>query len=144
MLRIGERNAVIAIIANAGHDQLGLKLEAQGGTDLAELSAQHFQMLASRFIRFVRSPHKGLSRLRLGILSLLLARAVANAAELKPVTLQTWNACISAQKKRMEDRTNGQAPFLWVDEDGDLAKRVRAGEVLVEPVNGDSPHTVPS
>jgi hypothetical protein len=139
-----ERNAMITIIANAGHDELGLKLEAQCRTDLAELSAPHFQMLANLFIRFVRSPHKGISRPRLVILSLLLTPAVATAAELKPVTLHTWNACVNAQKKRMEQRASGQAPFLWVDEDGDFAQRVRAGEVLVEPVSGDSPHAVPS
>jgi hypothetical protein len=111
--------------------------------DLAEISTRRFQMLASRFIRFVRIPHKGRSGPRLVILSLLLAPALANAAELKPVTLQTWNACVNAQRIRMQERASGQAPFLWVDEDGDLDKRVRAGEILVEPVDGDSPHTVP-
>jgi hypothetical protein len=142
--RTGERNAVITIMANAGHDQSGLKLEAQCRTDLADLSTRYFQILASRFIRFVGSPHKGRSGPRLAILSLLLAPALANAAELKPVTLQTWNARVKAQEKRMEERASGQAPFLWVDEDGNLAKRVWAGEILVEPVNGDSPHMVPS
>ena len=35
------------------------------------------------------------------------------------------------------------SPFLWVDERRDLAQRLRAGEILVEPVDGDSPHPVP-
>jgi hypothetical protein len=77
------------------------------------------------------------------IVFLLLAPALSNAAELKRETVQAWDAYISAVKMRMEERASGQAPFLWVDEERDLARRVRAGEVLVEPVDGDSPHTVP-
>jgi hypothetical protein len=44
---------------------------------------------------------------------------------------------------RMEKRASGQAPFLWVDEERGLAQRVRAGDILVGPANGDSPHAVP-
>ena len=46
-------------------------------------------------------------------------------------------------KARMEERASGHEPFLWVDEKRDVRQRVRAGEVLVEPVGGDSPHPVP-
>src|SRR5271157_6015336 len=80
---------------------------------------------------------------KLAILFLLLAPARANTAELKPETLQAWNAYVCAAKIRMEERASGQAPFLWVDEDRDLAQRLRTGEILVEPVDGDSPHAVP-
>jgi hypothetical protein len=82
-------------------------------------------------------------RTELAILVLLLAPALANAAELKPETVQEWHAYISAAKMQMEQRASGQVPFLWVDEEGDLAQRVRAGEILVEPMNGASPHLVP-
>jgi hypothetical protein len=100
-------------------------------------------MLASRFARSVGRPREVKPRAELAILFLLLAPALANAAELKPETLQAWDAYVGAAKVRMEERARGQAPFLWVDEERDLARRVRAGEVLVEPVDSHSPHTVP-
>jgi hypothetical protein len=81
--------------------------------------------------------------LKLAVLLLLLAPALADSAELKPETLQAWNAYVEAAKMRMAERARGKSPFLWVDEEPDLAERLRAGEVLVEPVDGDSPHTVP-
>ena len=80
---------------------------------------------------------------KLAALFLLLAPALANAEELKLETLQAWDAYIGAAKTRMAERARGQAPFLWVDEAPNLAQRVRAGEVLVEPVDGYSPHMVP-
>jgi hypothetical protein len=82
-------------------------------------------------------------RPELAILFLLLAPALSNAAELKPETLQAWGAYICAAETRMVKRASGQAPFLWVDEVRDAAQRLRTGEVLVGPVDGDSPHTVP-
>jgi hypothetical protein len=63
--------------------------------------------------------------------------------DLKTETLQAWNTYVGAVKLRMEERAKGQAPFLWVDQERERAQRVRAGEILVEPMDGDSPHTVP-
>jgi len=77
------------------------------------------------------------------ILVLLLSSAMMNAAELKPETLQAWDAYVREAKLRMQLRANGQAPFLWLDEQKDLAQRAHAGEVLAEPEGGDSPHKVP-
>jgi hypothetical protein len=77
------------------------------------------------------------------MLFLLFAPALSNAAELKPETLQAWDAYVRAAKLRMEERASGHVPFLWVDEDRSLAPRLRAGEIPVEPVDGESPHTVP-
>ncbi len=74
---------------------------------------------------------------------LLLAPALSRAMNLKPETLQAWNAYVQAAKLRMQDRTQGKSPFLWVDENPDMAKEVRTGDDPVEPANGDSPHTVP-
>jgi hypothetical protein len=63
--------------------------------------------------------------------------------DLKPETVAAWDASVSAAKLRMEERARGKTPFLWVDEDQDLGRQVRAGEILVAPGEGDSPHTVP-
>ena len=83
------------------------------------------------------------SRPKVAILFLLLAPALSNAADLKPETLQEWDAYVCAARMRMQKRASGQVPFLWVDEERDLAQRVRAGEILVGPVNGESPHLAP-
>ena len=79
----------------------------------------------------------------LTLLMLFLVLPLSNAAELKPETLQAWGAYVCAAELRMKERASGQAPFLWVDEDRDLATRLRAGEVLAETVDGLSLHTVP-
>ena len=134
---------MLTITMDAGPDQLGLKRERQSHTDIAKLSSRNILRLASLFTRFVRRTHKVKFRAELAILFLLLAPALSNAIELKPETLQAWDAYVRAAKMRMEEHASGQAPFLWVDEDRDLTQRLRAGEVLVEPVDGESPHTVP-
>jgi len=79
----------------------------------------------------------------LAILFLLPATALLKAAELKPQTLQAWNAYVSAARARMEDRATGKAPFLWLDEQPDLAQQVRAGEVVVAPADGINLHPAP-
>lgn len=82
-------------------------------------------------------------RAQLAILFILLAPAFCSAIDLKPETLQAWNDYVLAAKTRMEHRASGHAPFLWVDEEPPRTQRVKAGEILVEPADGDSPHTVP-
>jgi len=77
------------------------------------------------------------------ILFVLLAAAVSTATELKQQTIQAWEAYVRAANMRMEQRTSGQSPFLWVVEEPDRMQRVRAGEVLVAPVDRDNPHKVP-
>jgi len=79
----------------------------------------------------------------LALLFPLLTPTVVKAAELKPETLQAWDAYVRAAKMRMQSRANGQAPFLWLDEQSHLAQRVHAGEMFAEPEEGDSPHKVP-
>ena len=135
---------MLTIPAYTRHDQLGSKLEEEPCRDLAQLSSGNILMLAGLVARFVRRPPEVRSAHKLTILFLLLAPVLANAAELKPETLQAWGTYVCATKMRMEERASGHAPFLWVDEGRDLAQRLRAGEVLVDPVGGDSPHTVPS
>jgi len=72
---------------------------------------------------------------------LSLTPALLTSAELGPETVKEWNAYVHAAKEQMAARARKQAPFLWVDENCHRAQRVRAGEVLVEPL-GNSPRTV--
>jgi hypothetical protein len=55
----------------------------------------------------------------------------AAAAELKPATVEAFNDYI----RQTEDRLSAPKLFLWADETPDRARRVRAGEVLVQPFN---------
>jgi len=69
--------------------------------------------------------------------------APSSAIELKPETLQAWEAYVHAAETRMMLRASGKASFLWVGERPYLAERVRAGEIVAEPADGESPHAVP-
>jgi len=81
----------------------------------------------------------------LACLTLLLMPALERltAAELKAETLHAWDDYVSATKERVEKSAKGELPFLRVDEERELAQRVRAGELLVEPEAGQSPLTIP-
>ncbi|MFZ0962582.1 MAG: hypothetical protein WAO35_16930 [Terriglobia bacterium] len=124
-------------------NQQGLEIEGRSRAGLAKLPRRDIPVLASLFARSVRRPREVRSTPGLAILFLLVAPALSSAVELKPETLRAWDAYVGAAKARMEKRASGQAPFLWVDDERDLAQRVRAGEVLVGPANGDSPHPAP-
>jgi hypothetical protein len=80
---------------------------------------------------------------KFAILLLLLIPIPGAATELKPATLQAWESYVHEATQRAEGRARGRGPFLWVDENPDRLRRVRAGEVLVEPDNGESPRSVP-
>lgn len=79
----------------------------------------------------------------LGILLLfLLHPAFLRGADLNSETLRAWDAYVRHAQERMRDCSRGQAPFLQVDETRELSERVRAGEILVEPEGGKSPHPI--
>jgi hypothetical protein len=81
-------------------------------------------------------------RLELAIL-LLLTAPLLKATDLKPETLQAWDAYVRQAQARTDQRVSGRTPFLWVDDTPELVGRVRAGEVVAEPEGGESPHAVP-
>src|SRR5271165_2407625 len=72
----------------------------------------------------------------------LLTAARSYGAELKEETLKTWDAYVQTANSQMRDRLQGH--FLWVDEDPDRLRRVRAGKILVASVGGQNPKPVPS
>jgi hypothetical protein len=77
------------------------------------------------------------------MLLVLLAAAPSKATELKEQTVQAWETYVRAANTRVEERASGKSPFLWVDEKPERVQRVRAGEVLVAPVDSDNPRKVP-
>jgi len=120
-----------------------MEIEWRSQPDVARFPSRNIPLLARRVSGFVRRPREVKSRAQLANLLLLLTPALCSAIDLKPETLQAWNDYVRAAKTRMEDRARGHATFLWLGEERELTQRVREGEVLVEPVDGDSPHTVP-
>jgi len=56
----------------------------------------------------------------------------AAAAELKPATTAAFDRYI----RQSEERLNAPAAFLWADESPERARRVRRGEILVQPFTG--------
>ncbi|MEI9974534.1 MAG: hypothetical protein WDO73_22305 [Ignavibacteriota bacterium] len=65
------------------------------------------------------------------VVVLLLSGGVSCAfpAELKPATSAAFDRYI----QQTEQRLNQRKTFLWVDESPDRSRRVRSGEVAVEP-----------
>jgi len=81
-------------------------------------------------------------KIKFATLSLFLYPALLGAADLESETLQAWDVYVQQARMRVQDHSRGQTPFLQVDESRELCERVRAGEVLVEPEDGKSPHLV--
>ena len=77
------------------------------------------------------------------VILLLQGCALLNAAQLTPEALRAWDAYVRVAKEHLEDRARSHGPFLWVDDRPDLLHRVQAGEIVIEPVRGGSPHAVP-
>jgi hypothetical protein len=63
----------------------------------------------------------------------------ACAAELKPKTVEAFDRYIRETEQRLAD----SKIFLWADESVDRARRVKAGEVVVEPFRGKAVFEVP-
>jgi hypothetical protein len=68
----------------------------------------------------------------------------AAAVELQRATTDAWQEYVRHAGEGMQARLDGSKPFLWVDEIGDRALRVRQGEVLVAPAAGNGQQTVPN
>ena len=80
---------------------------------------------------------------RLGLL-LMTVITSAHPAELKPETLQAWQAYVRSATARMRDHLQPQSHFLDIDTDQSVAKRVRNGEIVVLPANSQGMKKVPS
>ena len=108
-----------------------------------QLAVKRALWRACQFSLLVRRLHEVRTRPLLALLFLILAPSLSKAAELKQQTVQAWETYVREVTTYMEKRVSGQSPFLWVDEKPDRVQRVRAGEVLVAPVDSHNPHKVP-
>lgn len=73
-------------------------------------------------------------------LALLFSGAV-NGAELRAETAHAWGEYLTTANARMVGRTHGK--FLWIEESDERLRRVRAGEIVVAPMQPKMPITVP-
>lgn len=64
----------------------------------------------------------------------------ANGAELKAETASEWKDYLVRANARMMDRTQGD--FLWVNESEQRLQRVRAGEIVVAPIQPKMPISI--
>jgi hypothetical protein len=69
----------------------------------------------------------------------LLASTVASATQLDQETSKAWDDYIRSVDSQMQLRATGARPFLWIDEAPGRREAVRAGQILAEPTQKDSP-----
>ena len=79
-----------------------------------------------------------------GYLCSCLVVSVSHAEELKKETIRSWDEYIQALSDQMQDRLQPNGPFLWVDEEPQRNRQVRAGRILVSPGGEKIPQPVPS
>ena len=69
----------------------------------------------------------------------LLAVTASEGAELQTRTIEAFDRYVAATEKRIDDEISRRQPFLWLDRlggenRGRVLERLRAGEVVVEPL----------
>jgi hypothetical protein len=75
---------------------------------------------------------------------LVFFRTAANAADLKPETLQAWDEYVKTVNAEMKGRLGPDRLFLQVDEAPDRCSKLRSGEIMVSPAGPHIPKRVPS
>ena len=68
----------------------------------------------------------------------------ANIVQLKPRTLQAFEAYIRDAEAAMEPALRGERPFLWSDTSSEISQRVSKGEVVAEFWTGTGPIEMPN
>ena len=79
-----------------------------------------------------------------GFLCCCLVVSVSHAEELKKETIRSWDEYIQTVRGQMQDRLQPSGRFLWVDEEPERNRQVRAGKILVSPGGAKVPQPVTS
>jgi hypothetical protein len=69
---------------------------------------------------------------------------MANVVQLKPRTLQAFDAYIREAEEAMEPSLHGHGAFLWSDGATERAQQVRQGQIVAQLWAGDRPVSVPN
>ena len=73
-----------------------------------------------------------------------LLAAPPNTNQLQEETLNAWEEYIRSVDSRMQARSAGEMPFLWIDESVQRSRRIARGEILVVPALARGTQTVPN
>ena len=76
--------------------------------------------------------------------SVPLLAAAPNTNQLQPETVNAWDEYIRNVDSRMQARSAGEMPFLWIDESVHRARRIGQGEILVAPMLQHGTQRVPN
>lgn len=76
--------------------------------------------------------------------ALLALLSTASAAELKEETARAWGDYMQTVTMLMQKRSTSDGPFLWGDEAADRTDQLRAGNIVVAPIDQEVPKRVPS
>jgi hypothetical protein len=68
--------------------------------------------------------------------------ARGKAVELQRATAEAWQEYVRGAGTRMQARLGGGKPFLWTDETVNRTRRVKRGEIVVEPLAGRGTESV--
>lgn len=91
-----------------------------------------------------------MSRILLAVIALNAAfgtslfAATPNLGQLQPETVGAWEEYVRRIDSRMEARSNGEMPFLWIDESVNRGRHIGRGEVVVAPVLPHGTQSVPN
>jgi hypothetical protein len=87
------------------------------------------------------SIHSGvMGRIIAGVIALNVVSSISLLAagpstnKLQPETVSAWEEYIRTVDSRMNARSDGEMPFLWIDESVHRSRRIGQGEILVAPV----------
>ena len=84
-----------------------------------------------------------MNRIKRSSCLILISAAALSAAELQPVTVASWAEYVQRADQRNAARLDGREPFLWIDQSPEKKQRVRAGEIVVSPVERRGTQGVP-
>ena len=73
-----------------------------------------------------------------------LFAAAPNTGQLQPETVGAWEEYVRRVDSRMDARSNGEMPFLWIDESVNRGRHIGRGEVVVAPVLPHGTQSVPN
>jgi len=68
----------------------------------------------------------------------------ANVVQLKPRTLQAFEAYIREAEDAMQPALKGRSPFLWTDANAERAQLVRQGKIVAQLWAGEGPVKIPN
>lgn len=87
---------------------------------------------------------RGLVAFLAGVLCLTAASVRSESVELKKETVDAYERYLRTREAEAQAHLRPERNFLWLDDSPERKKRVRKGDIVVEPSSGDGHISVPS